>query len=666
MDDLSRALAEYLPAAKHDVDVFLTLEALARTTPEVASTAIFEFIKTASDRHARLASNALVLLAERGPALLVAATSDEHAPVADAAKKALLSRPSHEALPFFLRLGKSKNVDEVCTALMMLGRIPSPEVRAPLFKALTHRSVNARQYAAEAIGQHADENWIAELLEAIRDQKREEQEKKKDLSEVTRTLCKIIIAKASSANLELLLSGLQDSNGTLREACIEALGRVGDNSAVQPLLELLELPQRGVRYRSGDPTAHDLQYAIVRSLGQLGDLRAVAPLLQINTVFSAQALGQLQAYEAVPELVAALELAKVPRDASDLAEVLTQLAGPGDQQWPRMGLRAESLRVRRAAALEFYRTAPDDAAIHLLEILAQLAPSDSIAVAAALAELGRAEGFQGLGRALDDDPHHWNANAVVYACERLMGPQVRVLLLSLLPSIRNEYVQTLCSALAAQGAEVLPALISAAQAAKTDVRYRYEMAISTFRAPEVAELLTPLVMRHNPLRDAAWLALSQTPRAQTTAALSAALKQAETAADARFITKVLAQVATAEAIPDLLLGLEHDANAEEIFDALGRLANAEAVPALIEQLTSGNSQRRKGAATALAQIADHTASLPLFELLLTEKNLEVVEAAMAALLRVCRADDVWLHENLKTPGTRAFLVVLAAQSIHHT
>ncbi|GAB3253500.1 HEAT repeat domain-containing protein [Chitinimonas naiadis] len=661
MDDLSQTLAAQLPAAQHDVDVLLALEALSRANPELACHAILGFISSASVLQIHLARKALVSLAEQVPAILVAATLDDQPAVADAAKHALVSRPSNGALPFLLRLGKSKSAEEVATAVRLMGRVSSPDVRAPLFKALGHRSVTVRIDAADSIRKHADSSWLPELMEAIRTLRLEEFEKKKDFSEIINSLCSTFVAKASTANAELLLTALQDSDAVVRKACINALGGMNEAAAVLPLIALLEQPNRGVRFKTGDPSVLSLRLDIVTALGRLGDARAIGPLLQTGVKVSAPALAQLNAQEAVPALIAALEEATVPRDASDLAEVLRQLAGPGEQQWPRVALQSASLTVRRAAALALYDTAPAEAAEHLLDILPQLESGAAIGVAKALAQLGLAEGLQGLARTLEDDPLHWNASAVAAACESLSGPEVRALLLGLLPGIRNEYVHVVCNALVAQGTEVLPALISAAQDANSDIQHRYILALSMFHDPDCAEFLAPLLLGNKPLGDAAMLALGRTPSAQASVALGAALQRADTPKDERCIAEVLALVATREAIPDLLRTLASGYAVEETLEALGRIADPSAVPVLIEQLGNAKPQRRKAAAAALAQIGDQGATQALLELLLKETDLDVVLVALPALLQVSRAQDAWVRDGLAAPGTRTYWLASAKQ-----
>ena len=221
--NLSQALAEQLQSSTKNVDVFLALEALCLAAPAVAFDAITKFLRSAPANQLPLARNALLVLADRSPALLVSATLDEDAKVADAAKQALMLRPSNDALPLYLRMAKSKSVDEACSGFMYLGRISSPQARAPLFKALGHRSATVREYAASSIHRHADEHWIADLLEAIRTLRREEVDKKKDFGEVIHTLCSVVVQKSTRSNLDLLTEGLGDADARVRRTCISAL-----------------------------------------------------------------------------------------------------------------------------------------------------------------------------------------------------------------------------------------------------------------------------------------------------------------------------------------------------------------------------------------------------------------------------------------------------------
>ena len=84
-ENLSQALADQLQSSTKNVDVFLALEALSFAAPAVAFEAITTFIRSAPANQLPLARNALLALADRAPALLLKATLDEDAKVADAA-----------------------------------------------------------------------------------------------------------------------------------------------------------------------------------------------------------------------------------------------------------------------------------------------------------------------------------------------------------------------------------------------------------------------------------------------------------------------------------------------------------------------------------------------------------------------------------------------------
>lgn len=643
--DLTAALADALRVADNDVDTLLALEALSRVGTTSADEAILAFLRSGSDPD--LAHAALGRLSRRAPALLVPATQDAHPAVAAAAQRALLREPADEALPFYLRLLKSRSTDDITSGLASLGRLSSPEVRAPLLKALTHRSPSVRLEAANAIRRCADGSWVSDLLEAIGALRREEKEKKKDFSEIIETLCATVVNKAETAQRERLMQGLDHDDARVRRTCIDALGRVGDEAAVTILCERLD--------DIGASAPLVWRDAVVKALGQLGDPRAIGPLRRLGAKVTAKALGQLNALEAAPDLVAALEQARSPRDADELAAELARLVGPGDQHWPRVGLSSTSLPVRRAAALQLATSDPDAAVAPLRELLNEVPPGDAIAVAEVLVRLGDEQGWEGFSKALANDPHHWNASAVASACAKLRGPRVHAQLLELLPRINREYVHNVCQAMAAQGADLLPSLISAATAGE-GVNPRYTSALSEFRDPAGAALLAPLLLGKHPLRDGAMLSLMKTPDARTSEALVAVLAQATQDDERARIVETLAYVATKEAMPVLEDAMRRGIAVASVMNAQARQPNDDARSLLIGQLTSQDSEVRSEAADALLQLADPAASQPLFDLLLRETQLSVVHTALAAWLKSSTTDDVEVTEGLQTPGTRALVL----------
>lgn len=642
---LTAALVDTLRVADKDVDALLALEALSRAGSAPAGEAIIAFLRSGSEPY--LAHPALERLARRAPALLIPATEDEHPAVAAAAKHALLREPTDEALPFYLRLLKSRSAEDIATGLASLGRLSSSEVRVPLLKALAHRSPSVRVAAAEAIRRRADGSWVSDLLDAIGALRREEKAKKKDFSTIIESLCSTVVNKAETPQRERLMQGLDDDDARVRRTCIDALGRVGDEAAVTILCQRLD--------DIGASAPLVWRDAVVAALGQLGDARAIGPLRRLGAHVTAKALRQLKALEAAPDLVAALEQAKTPRDASELADELARLVGPGDQHWPRVGLSSASLPVRRAAALQLATSDPEAAVAPLRKLLGEVKPGDAIAVAEALVRLGDEQGWEGFSKALADDPHHWNASAVASACANLRGPRAHALLLELLPRISHQYVNDVCQAMAAQGADLLPSLISAATAGE-GVNPRHTQALSEFRDPAGAALLAPLLLGTHPLRDGAMLSLMKTPDARTSEALVAVLAQATHDEEVERIVETLASVATKAAMPALQDALRRGVAVASVLHAQARLLDDGSRSLLIEQLASQDEECRSEAAGALLQLADPAAGRPLFDLLLRETELSVVHTALAAWLKSSTTNDVEVTEGLQAPGTRAFVL----------
>lgn len=193
-----------------------------------------------------------------------------------------------------------------------------------------------------------------------------------------------------------------------------------------PLVETFENPRHGM--------PQELSTELVKAIGELGDVRAITPLLRAGVAVAAPELGLLEAREAVPELMAALEQARTPRDAEELAEVLAQLEGAC-----RAAVAACRTASSVAAGAPCRRPATGAHGVpgsgqHLRAILPELSSGDAVSVAEALVLMGCAEGFKGFAQALAGGPHHRNASAVAYACKNLRGPQAQALLLDCCPA----------------------------------------------------------------------------------------------------------------------------------------------------------------------------------------------------------------------------------------
>ena len=164
------------------------------------------------------------------------------------------------------------------------------------------------------------------------------------------------------ADISSLLSKLQSKDANERIAAADALGRLSDTRAVQPLIEALNAGNSAVREaaasalgkigdtRAVEPLIASLQdrnrdmrpAAAATALGTLGDPRAVVPLIDSlqngASIFSGlpwtvpEALGHLGDKRAIPPLTRALgyENARVRQTA---AAALATLGEPKWQQW---------------------------------------------------------------------------------------------------------------------------------------------------------------------------------------------------------------------------------------------------------------------------------------------------------------------------------------------
>ena len=105
----------------------------------------------------------------------------------------------------------------------------------------------------------------------------------------------------TSCKYPLIIQALSNDNSSTRRSAAAALGRLGDNRAVDPLIEAL----------SDDDS--DVRDAAVKALGRLGDKRAVDPLIKALSDkdwhvrrSTAEALGRLGDKRAVDPLIKAL------------------------------------------------------------------------------------------------------------------------------------------------------------------------------------------------------------------------------------------------------------------------------------------------------------------------------------------------------------------------
>ncbi len=182
-----------------------------------------------------------------------------------------------------------------------------------------------------------------------------------------------------------LITGMDDANPEVRKGCIRALGGIGNNRAVVPLLRHLRREDAGVA-----------QF-IIDALAELGDPRAVPALcrmtrnpsliLRYNAV---RALGEFHDRRSIPFLIDALsDNANIVRlraidslSSIDEATLWSPISELMDD--PSPGVRAQAARAMGKLKAR-------GAIHHLLRMLSSKVETDRIEAVRALGELGGQE-----------------------------------------------------------------------------------------------------------------------------------------------------------------------------------------------------------------------------------------------------------------------------------
>jgi HEAT repeat protein len=166
----------------------------------------------------------------------------------------------------------------------------------PLIIVLKDESRDVRAGAAEALGKIGDKRAIEPLIQTLKNENSiGDLEKLEDpdrlpfmqaLKETNKNEYDHYYDRAGAVAEALgkigfpavvpLIQALNDENGYVRAGAAEALGKIGDKRAIEPLIQalrddnLLRSVRSGVRARAAE------------ALGRIGDKRAVEPLIQVS------------------------------------------------------------------------------------------------------------------------------------------------------------------------------------------------------------------------------------------------------------------------------------------------------------------------------------------------------------------------------------------------
>ena len=213
------------------------------------------------------------------------------------------------------------------TAILALGNLRDPNSTPTLIEALTDSSPAVRVAAANALGAIGDRKATQALLPLLRDQHNEQARTAainalgklkdanavNDLLEIANDESEVWAVRKASVEalgeirdaraVDCLVNTLNDQYATVREASALALGKIGSNQAILPLLTTLDTSSLWA-----------LRVAAAHALGEIRDRRATAPLSNALKdryaavrEIAAEALGKLRDPDAVDPLISALD-----------------------------------------------------------------------------------------------------------------------------------------------------------------------------------------------------------------------------------------------------------------------------------------------------------------------------------------------------------------------
>ena len=250
---------------------------------------VSEEIAALRDEDWSLREEAATLLGEfadpRAVMPLIEALRDEDRAVRDASTAALrkIGPPAVPGLIGALQ-DPNGNVQEAAVAILK----DQADLRAlePLIECLASKNWVLRMHAAEGLGLLADQRAVKGLLPLLMDQVK-----------AVRVDTADALARIGKPALASLLEALRHDAWILRLHACEALGKMGEEEAVEPL-SLLMLHDRDAAVRQD----------AARALGGNGSPKSLEALLQaLQDIdvrpFAVEALGKLKLIEAVPVLI---------------------------------------------------------------------------------------------------------------------------------------------------------------------------------------------------------------------------------------------------------------------------------------------------------------------------------------------------------------------------
>ncbi|HID99598.1 MAG TPA: hypothetical protein EYP59_04825, partial [Thiotrichaceae bacterium] len=400
---------------------------------------------------------------------------------------------------------------------------------------------------------------------------------------------------------ELLSPLLQEKNKEVRQSVVSALGRLGDSKAVEPLIRLLK-----------DENA-EVRKSAVSALGRLGDSKAVEPLIRLlkkdeDAKVRESVVKNLPHFKDITVLHSLINLRNdILIDLDDLREVLSDLDDPKLVEILIPLLKDGNSIVLSHVAWLLGRLGDAKAVGSLIPLLEDENSKVRASVAQALGRLGDAKVVDSLIALLEDKNSEVRAS-VSQALGRLGDAETVDSLIPLLKDKNSHVRESVAQALGSLGdVKVVDSLIALLKDYNFRVRYKTAQALVNLGSPKA---LRPLVLAtHKSI---------ETPHNPFSARL-----------DANFLNLLIQKFDYS-----LLIELLKDENADVrnyAAKALGYLGDSKTVDALIALLKDENIKVRNSATKALGNLGDSKAIEPLI-LLLKDENAQMRNSAIQALV----------------------------------
>jgi len=146
-------------------------------------------------------------------------------------------------------------------AASALGKIGDGQGVESLIQALNDDEWHVRKYAVDALGNIGDERAVNPLIKVLSDKDND-----------VRSKAVIALGKMKGSAVEPLIEVFKNEDWNIRGKAAEALGNIGDERAVEPLINALV-------GRGKDKTKY-VRGRAAEALGKIGDERAIEPLIK--------------------------------------------------------------------------------------------------------------------------------------------------------------------------------------------------------------------------------------------------------------------------------------------------------------------------------------------------------------------------------------------------